>query len=226
MIEKNTTIPTRKSQVFSTAADNQTAVTIHVLQGEREFAEHNKSLGRFDLVGIPPARRGVPQVEVTFDIDANGIVHVSAKDLGTGKEQSIRITAASGLSAEEIERMKKEAELHRAEDEKRKELVDARNVADQVVYAAEKAIKDNGEKAGAEIVKEVQDKIDALKTARGSEDSATIKSATDALSSTLSKIGEAMMKNTPPPAGQAGAEGGGPEGSAEGAKDAEFKEKP
>ena len=149
LIEKNTTIPTKKSQVFSTAADNQTAVTIHVLQGEREFAEHNKSLGRFDLVGIPPAPRGVPQVEVTFDIDANGIVHVGAKDLGTGKEQSIRITASSGLSEDEIKRMQKEAEAHQAEDEKRKQLVNARNTLDGLIYTIEKTVKENGEKIEA-----------------------------------------------------------------------------
>src|SRR5438045_3202702 len=149
LIEKNTTIPTKKSQVFSTAADNQSAVTIHVLQGEREFAEHNKSLGRFDLVGLPPAPRGVPQVEVTFDIDANGIVHVGAKDLGTGKEQSIRITASSGLSEDEIKRMQKEAESHRAEDEQRKQVVNARNTLDGLIYSLEKTLKDNGDKIDA-----------------------------------------------------------------------------
>src|SRR4051812_46867847 len=153
LIEKNTTIPTKKSQVFSTAADNQPAVTVHVLQGEREFAEYNKSLGRFDLVGIPPAPRGVPKIEVTFDIDSNGIVHVSAKDLGTEKEQSIRITASSGLSESEIKRMQKEAEAHRAEDERRKEVVTGRNHLDGLIYMIEKTLKDNGDKLSAETKK-------------------------------------------------------------------------
>ncbi|NVM24917.1 MAG: molecular chaperone DnaK, partial [Desulfobacterales bacterium] len=146
LIEKNTTIPTKKSQIFSTAADNQPAVSIHVLQGEREMAVHNKTLGRFELVGIPPAPRGIPQIEVTFDIDANGIVNVSAKDLGTGKEQSIRITASSGLSEEEIERLIKDAELHAEEDRKKRELVDARNAADSLIYSTEKSLKEAGEK--------------------------------------------------------------------------------
>ena len=181
----------------------------------------NKSLGRFMLDGIPPAPRGMPQIEVTFDVDASGILTVKAKEKTTGKEQSIRITGSTGLSKDDIEKMKRDAEAHAADDKKRSELVEARNIADQAVYAAEKAIKENGEKAGPEVVKEVQDKIDALKTARNSEDAGTIKTATDALSTTLSKIGEAMMKNqqTPPP--------GGPEqgGGEAGATDAEFKEK-
>src|SRR5471030_378667 len=159
LIEKNTTIPTKKSQVFSTAADNQTAVTIHVLQGERDFAEHNKSMGRFDLVGIPAAPRGMPQVEVTFDIDANGLVHVGAKDLGTGKEQSIRITASGGLSEDEIKRMQKEAEEHRAEDEKRKEVVNARNTLDGLIYTIEKTVKENSEKIEAGTKKQVEDAV-------------------------------------------------------------------
>jgi len=149
LIEKNTTIPCRKSQIFSTAADNQPAVSIHVLQGEREMARDNKTLGNFELTGIPPAPRGVPQIEVTFDIDANGIVHVSAKDLGTGKEQSIRITASSGLSKEEIEKMVKDAEAHAAEDRKKRELIEARNQADSMIYSTEKSLKDVGEKLDA-----------------------------------------------------------------------------
>ena len=144
LIEKNTTIPTKKSQVFSTAADNQTAVTIHVFQGEREMAADNKLLGQFDLVGIPPAPRGVPQVEVTFDIDANGIVHVNAKDLGTGKEQSIRITASSGLSEDEIKQMVKDAEAHADEDHKRREAVEARNQLDSLIYQTEKTLNEHG----------------------------------------------------------------------------------
>lgn len=221
IIERNTAIPTSRSQTFSTAADNQASVEIHITQGERAMSADNKSLGKFMLDGIPPAPRGLPQVEVTFDVDSNGILTVKAKEKTTGKEQSIRIEGSTGLSKEDIEKMKTDAEAHAADDEKRKELVEARNVADQAVYAAEKAIKDNGEKAGAEVVKEVQDKIDALKTARASEDAALIKSATETLSTTLSKIGEAMMKaaeQTPP------AEGDQTPPEA-GATDAEFKEK-
>jgi molecular chaperone DnaK len=228
LVERNTAIPTSRSQTFSTAADNQPSVEIHITQGERAMSADNKSLGKFMLDGIPPAPRGLPQVEVTFDIDASGILTVKAKEKTTGKEQSIRIEGSTGLSKADIEKMQADAEAHAADDEKRKELVEARNIADQAVYSAEKAIKDNGEKAGAEVVKEVQDKIDALKTARGSEDAGTIKSATEALSTTLSKIGEAMMKNqTPPPAGEAAGpdqSGGTPPESA-GPTDAEFKEK-
>ncbi|MHB8660646.1 MAG: molecular chaperone DnaK [Minisyncoccota bacterium] len=223
LVERNTAIPTSRSQTFSTASDNQSSVEIHITQGERAMSADNKSLGKFMLDGIPPAPRGMPQVEVTFDIDASGILTVKAKEKTTGKEQSIRIEGSTGLSKTDIEKMKADAEAHAADDEKRKELVEVRNVADQAVYAAEKAIKENGGKAGAEVVKEVQDKVDALKTARSSEDTATIKSATDALSSTLSKIGEAMMKNQPPPASGAG--GQTPPDSA-GPTDAEFKEKP
>lgn len=225
LVERNTAIPTSRSQTFSTAADNQSSVEIHITQGERAMSADNKSLGKFMLDGIPPAPRGMPQVEVTFDVDASGILTVKAKEKTTGKEQSIRIEGSTGLSKEDIEKMKADAEAHAADDEKRKELVEVRNIADQAVYAAEKAIKENGEKAGAEVVKEVQDKIDALKTARGSEDVTTIKNATEALSSTLSKIGEAMMKQqqaqTPPPEG-----GQTPPDAAAGATDAEFKEKP
>jgi molecular chaperone DnaK len=223
LIERNTAIPTSRSQIFSTAADNQPSVEIHVTQGERAMSADNKSLGKFMLDGIPPAPRGMPQVEVTFDVDASGILTVKAKEKTTGKEQSIRIEGSTGLSKEDIAKMQADAEANAAEDEKRKALVEARNIADQAVYAAEKAVKDNGEKAGAEVVKEVQDKIEALKTARNSEDVGTIKSATDALSTTLSKIGEAMMKqqeNQTPPAGdqKPPEEGAAP-------TDAEFKEK-
>ena len=241
LVERNTAIPTSRSQTFSTAADNQASVEIHITQGERAMSADNKSLGKFMLDGIPPAPRGMPQVEVTFDIDASGILTVKAKEKTTGKEQSIRIEGSTGLSKADIEKMAADAEAHAADDAKRKELVEARNIADQAVYAGEKAIKEHGEKAGAEIVKEVQDKIDALKTARSSEDPATIKTATDALSSALSKIGEAMaakaqptnnnQQTTPPPSdggGQNPPTGGseGPDGPAAGPKDAEFKEKP
>lgn len=225
LIERNTAIPTSRSQTFSTAADNQPSVEIHITQGERAMSADNKSIGRFMLDGIPPAPRGLPQIEVTFDVDASGILTVKAKEKTTGKEQSIRIEGSTGLSKDDIEKMKTDAEMHAADDEKRRALVETRNIADQSIYTAEKAIKDNGEKAGPEIVKEVQDKIDALKTARESEDVATITSATDALSSALSKIGEAMMKNQ-----SAGGESSSPDASTEkapedGATDAEFKEK-
>ena len=226
LIERNTAIPTTRSQTFSTAADNQPSVEIHITQGERAMSADNKSLGKFMLDGIPPAPRGMPQVEVTFDVDASGILTVKAKEKTTGKEQSIRIEGSTGLSKEDIEKMQADAEAHATDDAKRKELTETRNNADQAVYAAEKAVKENGEKAGAEVVKEVQDAIDALKTARESEDVATIKSATEALSTTLSKIGEAMMKDTPageqtPPSDASG--GTPPESS--GPTDAEFKEK-
>src|SRR4051812_108225 len=159
LIEKNTTIPTKKSQVFSTAADSQTAVTIHVLQGERDFAEYNKSLGRFDLVGIPPAPRGVPQVEVTFDIDANGLAHVNAKDLGTGKEQSIRITPSGGLTEEEIKKMQREADENRAKDDERKKLVNARNTLDGLIYTIEKTLKEHADKVPADEKKQVEEAV-------------------------------------------------------------------
>ncbi|MFA5744996.1 MAG: molecular chaperone DnaK [Candidatus Paceibacterota bacterium] len=224
LVERNTAIPTSRSQTFSTAADNQSSVEIHITQGERAMSADNKSLGKFMLDGIPPAPRGMPQVEVTFDVDASGILTVTAKEKTTGKEQSIKISGSTGLSKEDIEKMKTDAETHASDDEKRKELVEVRNIADQAVYAGEKAIKEHGEKAGAEVVKEVQDKIDALKTAKGGEDAGTIKSATEALSSVLMKIGEAMsassakasggQENQPPP----------PPESA-GPTDAEFKEK-
>jgi molecular chaperone DnaK len=228
LIERNTAIPTSRSQVFSTASDNQPSVEIHITQGERAMSADNKSLGRFMLDGIPPAPRGLPQVEVTFDVDSNGILTVKAKEKTTGKEQSIRIEGSTGLTKEDIERMQKDAEANSAKDAQLKDLAEARNLADQMIYAAEKAVKENGEKAGAEIVKEVQDKIEAAKTARNSEDPATVKAATDALSSTLSKIGEAMMasqKDQKPPEGES-SQNSGPETPPEaGATDAEFKEK-
>ena len=228
LVERNTAIPTSRSQTFSTAADNQPSVEIHITQGERAMSADNKSLGKFMLDGIPPAPRGMPQVEVTFDVDASGILTVKATEKTTGKVQSIRIEGSTGLSKEDIEKMKTDAEAHAADDEKRKVLVEARNIADQAVYAAEKAIKENGEKAGAEVVKEVQDKIDALKTARNSEDAALIKTATESLSTTLSKIGEAMMKAQQaqtPPSDTSGGQTPPPDAAA-GATDAEFKEKP
>lgn len=192
LIEKNTHIPTKKSQVFSTAADNQTSTEIHITQGERPMSNDNKSLGRFVLDGIPPAPRGVPQVEVTFDVDSNGVLNVTAKDKSTGKEQSIRIEANSGLSEDEIDRMTKEAEEHAAEDTKKRELIDARNVAEQMTYTAEKSLKDHADKITDEIKEDVQSKITAVKEATGKDDKAAIESATEALSGAMQKIGEAM----------------------------------
>ena len=225
IIERNTAIPTSRSQTFSTAADNQASVEIHITQGERAMSADNKSIGKFMLDGIPPAPRGMPQVEVTFDVDASGILTVKAKEKTTNKEQSIRIEGSTGLSKEDIEKMTTDAEAHAADDEKRKGLVEARNTADQAVYAAEKAIKDNGEKAGAEVVKEVQDKIDALKVAREGEDAGTIKSATEALGATLSKIGETIIKNSEQTPPAAGGDDQTPPSDTPPATDAEFKEK-
>jgi molecular chaperone DnaK len=194
LIEKNTTIPTSASQIFSTAADNQTSVEIHVLQGEREFAADNKTLGRFILDGIPPAPRGIPQVEVKFDIDANGIVHVTATDKATGKEQKITITASSGLSDEEIKQMQKDAEAHAEEDKKRKELVDLKNMSDALVYTAEKTLKDAGDKAKEEDKKATEEKIEALKGVKDGEDKDAIQKAYDELSEAIQKVGAAMYE--------------------------------
>lgn len=192
IIERNTTIPTRKSQIFSTATDNQTAVTIHVLQGEREMAADNKTLGKFELFGIPPAPRGVPQIEVTFDIDANGIVHVSAKDLATGREQSIRITASSGLTEEEIKRLIKEAELHAEEDRRKKELAEARNQADSLIYTTEKTLKDVGDKVDAATKADIEAKIASLKSAMGGNDIHNIKAKCDELMRASHRLAEIM----------------------------------
>jgi molecular chaperone DnaK len=196
LIEKNTTIPTRKSQVFSTAADNQPAVSIHVLQGEREMASGNKTLGRFELVGIPPAPRGVPQIEVTFDIDANGIVNVSAKDTATGKEQSIQITASSGLTQEEIEAAIKDAELNAEEDKKKKDLIDARNHADSLIYATEKSLKELGEKVEADTRSNVEAAMSDLKQVMDGDDVEVIKTKSEALTQASHKLAEAMYQQT------------------------------
>ena len=196
LIEKNTTIPCRKSQVFSTAADNQPAVSIHVLQGEREMARDNKTLGNFELSGIPPAPRGVPQIEVTFDIDANGIVHVSAKDLGTGKEQSIRITASSGLSKEEIDKMVRDAEAHAEEDKRKREAIEARNHADSMIYSTEKSLREFGDKIDAVEKGTIENKIADLKKVMEGEDAEAIKKATDDLAQSAHKLAEAMYAKT------------------------------
>lgn len=218
LVERNTAVPTTRSQTFSTASDNQPSVEIHVVQGERAMAGDNKSLGRFNLEGIPPAPRGLPQIEVTFDVDSNGILTVKAKEKTTGKEQSIRIEGSTGLSDADIEKMKQDAEVHAAEDQKRKEIVEAKNLAEQMIYAAEKAVKENGEKVGPEVVADVNEKIEALKKAREGEDAGAIKSASEALSTSMQKIGEVMMKEQQAQQGQTPPEGG--------ATDAEFTEKP
>ena len=214
LIERNTTIPTKKSQIFSTAADNQTSVEVNVLQGEREMAQYNKSLGRFHLDGIAPARRGVPQIEVTFDIDANGIVNVSARDMGTGKEQHITITASSNLSKDEIDRAVREAEQFAAEDKKRKEEVDVRNAGDQMVYQTEKTLADMGDKISAADKAEVEQKLSSLKTALSGTDTEAIRSATEALTQAFYAVSEKMYQQANPQGGAGfdpGAQAGGPQ---------------
>ena len=230
LIEKNTTIPTKKSQIFSTAADSQPAVSIHVLQGEREMAAGNKTLGRFELVGIPPAPRGVPQIEVTFDIDANGIVNVSAKDTATGKEQSIQITASSGLSKEEIDSLIKDAELHAEDDKKKKELVEARNSADALIYSTEKSMKDLGDKIDDATKGKVETAIEPLKKAMEGDDVAEIKRLSEELTQAAHKLAEAMYQQaSQEDQQQAGADAAGPEqpgpsASEEDVVDADFEE--
>ena len=240
LIEKNTTVPTQRSQIFSTATDNQPSVEIHITQGERAMAADNKSLGRFILDGIAPSPRGVPQIEVSFDIDANGILNVSAKDKMTGKVNSIKITASSGLSKDEVEKMKKEAAAHEADDKKKQEEVEVKNIAEQMIYTSEKALKENKEKIPADVTKSIEDKVAALRTAKDAQpsDVAVIKAASEALSSEISKIGEILAKanqasgaNGTNPINDAmndmknkngGNSATGPEGDV---KDAEFKEK-
>jgi molecular chaperone DnaK len=204
LIERNTTIPTKKSQIFSTASDGQTQVEIHVLQGERPMAADNKTLGRFILDGIPPAPRGIPQIEVTFDIDADGILHVAARDKATGREQSITITASSGLSKQEVERMVGEAERHRQEDQKRREDVEVRNNADSLIYQAEKLMRDQGDKVPGDIKSEVEGKVAACRSALQGQDLASIQRTVQDLSESLQKVGAAMYQQpeSPPPGGE------------------------
>ena len=230
LIERNTTVPTKKSQVFSTAADNQTAVTIRVFQGEREMANDNKLLGQFDLVGIPPAPRGMPQVEVTFDIDANGIVHVSAKDLATQKEQSIKITASSGLSKEEVEKLVKDAQAHTDEDKKRRKTAEAKNQADTLIYQTEKNLSEHGDKIAAEDKTKIEEAVAALKKAMEGTDPGAIESATQTLTTASHKLAEEMYKKASASAaagngaGAGGATGTGETKTDEKVVDAEFEE--
>lgn len=223
LIDRNTTIPSSKSQVFSTAADNQTSVEIHIVQGERPMASDNKSLGRFILDGVPPAPRGMPQVEVSFDIDVNGILNVTAKDKASGKTQSIKIEASSGLKEEDIKKMQADAELHAEEDKKKKEVVDIKNTAEMIIYTAEKALKDNEAKIPAELKDSVNAKITALRGVKDGTDGEAIKKATEELSAEMSKIGEALNKSSSASGGPETAQA--PEEQPSEVKDAEFKEK-
>ena len=224
LIDRNTTIPVKKSQIFSTAADNQTSVEVNVLQGEREMAAANKSLGRFHLDGIAPARRGVPQIEVTFDIDANGIVNVSAKDLGTGTEQHITITSSSNMSKDDIEKAVKEAEQYAAQDKKMKEDVETRNQADQMVYQSEKTLNEMGDKIPAEDKSKVQAGIDKLKEALKGTDTAAIKTATDELTQDFYAVSEKLYQQANPQGAQGGAQAGPDMGGqqAGGAQDGQY----
>lgn len=231
IITRNTTIPARQSQVFTTAADNQTSVTISVLQGEREMSADNKSIGRFDLVGIPAAPRGIPQIEVSFDIDANGILHVSAKDQGTGKEQSIRITPSSGLSDEEIDKMVKDAELNAEADKKKKEIVEVKNQADTLIYSTEKSLEEHGDKVDADTKKAIEESLAELKeVSEKGEDPEAIKAAIDKLTQSAHKLAEEIYKEAQ--AQNAAQQEGGAEAGAEDASekpaddvvDAEFEE--
>lgn len=225
LVERNTTIPTSKSQIFSTAADNQTSVEINIVQGERAMASDNKSLGRFILDGIPPAPRGMPQVEVSFDVDANGILNVKAKDKASGKEQTIRIEASSGLSKDDIEKMQKDAEMNEEADKKKKETVEAKNMAEQLVYTSEKALKDGGDKVPADLKSSIETKTEALKKAKEGDDLDSIKKATEDLSGELQKVGQYMNQQAPEGAA-AGAGATGEASKDEPVRDAEVKEEP
>jgi len=213
LIERNTTIPTKKSQIFSTAADGQTSVEVHVLQGEREMAAYNKTLGRFQLTGIPPAPRGIPQIEVTFDIDANGIVHVSAKDMASGNEQNVSITASTNLSEEDIDRAVKDAEAHAAEDKKRKEEVEVKNNAESLIYSSQKTLDDLGDKISGEEKAKVEAEIENVKKALETNNTETIKDATEKLTQVFYQISEQLYKANAS-AAQGGADAGNAEDSA------------
>jgi len=231
IIERNTTVPTRKSQIFTTAEDSQTSVEIHVLQGERELARDNRTLGRFHLIGLPPAPRGMPQVEVTFDIDANGILHVSAKDKATGKEQSIRITSSSGLNEDDINKMIREAEDHESEDRKRKDVVEAKNTADSLAYTTEKTLKEHGDKVDSMTRASIENALADLKEVLKSDDAALIRKKIDALTTASHKLAEVIYSSAAQGgAGGAGAQAGPGAGAGGSSKqgedvvDAEFEE--
>jgi molecular chaperone DnaK len=219
LIERNTTIPTSKKEVFSTAADNQTSVDIHVLQGEREFANTNRTLGRFQLTDLPPAPRGIPQIEVSFDIDANGILNVSAKDLGTGKEQSIVIQSSSGLSEEEVNKMTKEAESHAEDDKKRREVVDLKNQADQLIYSTEKTLKEHGEKVSADTRGKIENAMNNLKETAKGEDGSAIKKAIENLGNSAQELGKVLYEEAAKKQAAAAGPGGAQEAAAEGPAD-------
>ncbi|MDG1949522.1 MAG: Hsp70 family protein, partial [bacterium] len=225
LIERNTTIPASKAQIFSTAADNQTTVEVHVLQGERDMAAGNKTLGRFILSGIPTAPRGVPQVEVKFDIDANGILNVTGTDKASGKSQTITIQGSTGLSDEEVERMKREAEEHAEEDKKAKEQVEHKNLAETMIYTSEKMLKDAGDKVSEEDRKEVEEKIEAMKAVKDGDDHEAIKKAADELTEASQKVGAKMYEDAQAAGEEAGAEGASDEEKADEPIDAEFEEK-
>jgi len=229
LIERNTTIPTKKSEIFTTAADSQTSVEVHVLQGERPMARDNRTLGKFHLVGIPPAARGVPQIEVTFDLDANGILNVSARDTATGKQQNITITASSGLTKEEIDRMMKEAEAHAAEDTERKQEIEARNQADSLVYTTERTLREHGEKVPESERKAIEDALNEAREALKGDDINRIKRAQENLTKASHKLAEIMYREAQAKAGPAGTEGGAPgQGKSKGPEgdvvDAEFED--